>query len=170
MWIFLNAHYRITYNKKCSTHVHVSIDGGFPLLDLLHIACAAMWFESAIEALVPSGRRGNPFCKSNCLDNPNFAGQNLTRAQAMARAMQCQTQSELIGLMCPGEYPDSKYFAWNFTVINKYNTIEFRKGSASVSEDLAFGWIEIAVRFVPDSKTAGYDPDSRNITRQPRQS
>jgi hypothetical protein len=69
--------------------------------------------------------------------------------------MQCEKISDLIELMCPGQFPDSKYWAWNFTAINKYNTIEFRKGSASVSEGLAFGWIEVALRFVLIARRLG---------------
>jgi hypothetical protein len=73
----------------------------------------------------------------------------------MERIIKCTSIAEVITLMCPGQGVEAKYYAWNFTAINKYNTIEFRKGAASVSEGLAFAWIELALRFVLISRQMG---------------
>ena len=100
-------------------------------------------------------RRGIMFCKSNYLGNPNFALQKLTRTQAMRKIMKCTAIPKVITLLCPGQGVEARYYPWKFTAINKYNTIEFRKGSASVSANLAFGWIELALIFVLISMQMG---------------
>ncbi|KAF2721381.1 hypothetical protein K431DRAFT_346457 [Polychaeton citri CBS 116435] len=101
-------------------------------------------FEPAIEAMIPSERRGNEYAKSNWIDNPNFARRNLSRDESMTLIQRCANIRELVVLMHPGDGGFDKMYSWNITYINKsakQGTVEFRRGSASDNASDAFIWM-----------------------------
>ncbi|KAJ9150776.1 hypothetical protein NKR23_g3495 [Pleurostoma richardsiae] len=71
----LRGSFALAPSQHCSTHVHVS-GSPFPLsaFDLAALAKAALYYEPALDALVPAGRRASAayWCQSN-RSNPALA-------------------------------------------------------------------------------------------------
>jgi Putative amidoligase enzyme len=155
-WAFLADHYRVHTNEWCSTHVHVSVSGGYSLRDIKNIAQCALHFEPAVEVLVPAERRYNYYSKGNWINNRNLAGRNLSRIDSIAKIEACENKGQLISLMHPGL---DRYFGWNFWSLNKLNTIEFRKGAGSRNADEALAWAELAMTFVQSAMKSIITPD-----------
>ena len=91
------------------------------------VACAALYFEEAINALVPVNRLGNEYCESFSACNENIRGK--TVAECVAKV---ENLSDIVGavdLMNPGRGND-RYYTWNFTNLRRGRTltIEFRQG------------------------------------------
>ena len=64
-------------SEQCGTHIHVSPNGGWHLEDLIEIAKCVIYFESAINALLPAHRQINNWAASNRDGNINFDGMGL---------------------------------------------------------------------------------------------
>lgn len=60
------------------------------------------------------------------------------------------TVDQVLDAMNPNQ---SKYFGWNSLAIKRYKTIEFRRGSVSLSVDDISMWVELAVSFVKAALT-----------------
>jgi Putative amidoligase enzyme len=144
-WAFLQNEYEITTSTECGTHIHISIRRGFSLADMKKIAQCIMFFEPAIEALLPDERRGNSYMKSNWLDNRKFGLQNKSPRQAIREIGLAQTRQEIVGLMSPDL---DSHFAWNFQTLQRLRTIEFRKGTPSKNAREALMWAEFAMSFI----------------------
>ena len=108
-------------------------------------ARAIIHFEPAFEALMLPKRHGNEYARSNWLDNSQLAYRNLSREQTIDLIETMKTTDEIIDIMNPNQ---SKYFAWNFLSLKTYKTIEFRRGSASLSSNDTFMWVEIVMSFI----------------------
>lgn len=158
MWDFLETNYDVAVNECCGTHVHVSTVGGWTLDTLKNMCHSIIHFEPAIEAILPSDRRGNEYAKSNWVDNPHFARKNLGRKGSMALIQRCTNIRDLVALMHPGEGGFDKMYGWNITYINKSareGTAEFRRGSASTNFSDALMWMEFAMAFVVSAINKG---------------
>ncbi len=160
-WKFLEQHYSITTNDSCATHIHVSLDPNYDLKDLKRLAVAIIHFEPAFEALMPVGRKGNPYCKSNWLENPRLGRAGLSRSESIADIERLLDVYHVIETI---QTSDDKFFAWNFDSLNEHNTIEFRKPPASSSADEALSWAELALNFIQASLRYG---TSRRLKRIP---
>ncbi|OOF90623.1 hypothetical protein ASPCADRAFT_135076 [Aspergillus carbonarius ITEM 5010] len=145
LWTFISQRYLVQGNADCSTHVHISRVEGYSTFDVKRIAQAIIHFEPAFEVLVPPERRGNEYSRSNWLDNPQLAYRKLSREQSIAVIEGMNTTEEIIDIMNPNQ---SKYFGWNFLSLKTYKTIEFRRGSASLSPNDTFMWVELAMSFI----------------------
>ena len=87
-WQNLTRNYEISGNDACSTHIHVSLQPDYCLTDLKQIASSVIYFELAIEALVPEYRRGdedggNEYAKSNWLNSSELAKRGKTRSESI---------------------------------------------------------------------------------------
>ncbi|KUI65228.1 hypothetical protein VM1G_00039 [Cytospora mali] len=138
----------VSADATCSTHVHVSKAEGYTAEQLKKLAQAVIHFEPAFEALVPPERGKNEYARSNWIDNKNFGYQRLSRQESITVLERCTTVREIVDLMNPD---GSKYYGWNFQAIQKYSTVEFRRGAASTSVNDVFSWVELAVSFVKAS-------------------
>lgn len=150
LWSFMSQRYLMHSNADCSTHVHISRVEGYSTSDVKRIAQAIIHFEPAFEALVPSERRGNEYSRSNWLDNPQLAYRKLSREQSIGLIEAMNTTDEIIDIMNPNQ---SKYFGWNFLSLKTYKTIEFRRGTASLSSNDTFMWVELGMSFVQAAMT-----------------
>ena len=155
-WAVLNDHVIVRADEHCSTHVHISVDGEFTLQDVKNIAQCALHFESALEVLVPVGRRLNWYAKSNWIDNLELAGKHLTRAQSIAKIEACVNRGQIIALMNPRLH---RFYGWNFCSLRSLKTIEFRKGAGSNNADEALAWAELAMTFVESSMKQNVTPE-----------
>ncbi|KAF9642848.1 hypothetical protein BDM02DRAFT_3105159, partial [Thelephora ganbajun] len=59
-------------NDSCGTHVHVSPSNNYTLAQVKAVARAVLYFEPAINALVPPHRLDNMWCKTFFPNNVNF--------------------------------------------------------------------------------------------------
>ncbi|KAF9644767.1 hypothetical protein BDM02DRAFT_3121354, partial [Thelephora ganbajun] len=134
-------------NTSCGTHVHVSPSNEYTSAQVKAIARAILYFEPAINALVPSHRLGNPFCKTLFASNRNFAGKNVEQAIAIVDKVDSSHPTLVAELMNPDM---DRYYAWNFTNLhdNDVLTIEFRQGEGVATPVDALAWAEFVVTFV----------------------
>lgn len=146
-WKFLQQHYHLTGDECCSTHVHVSVEGGYSLDEIKRVAQASIHFEPALDALIPPHRRGGncEFTKSSWLDSDHFALESRARLQSVAYIDKITDFHSLLLVMNPDN--DKKY-GWNFHSIKTYYTIEFRKPQASTMVNEVLSWAELAMSFV----------------------
>lgn len=148
-WNFLHRYYEIIKDPTCSTHVHVSIEGGYSLEELKRVASCIIHFEPAFNALVPKSRIENcEWAKSNWIDCPQFAAMGLSRAQAILKINSTNDFEAFSTLMQPRA---KRRYAWNFRTIIKYYTIEFRKPPGSKTAEEALAWAELAMSFIQTS-------------------
>ncbi|THC91275.1 hypothetical protein EYZ11_009252 [Aspergillus tanneri] len=153
------------FARQCAMSYNSSVPSPYPRMHSLvqaHKSLAIIHFEPAFEALVPPERRGNEYSRSNWLDNPQLGYQNLSRDQSIELIESRNTTDEIIGIMNPNQ---SKYFGWNFLPLKTFRTIEFRRGSASLSANDAFTWVELAMSFI---QAAMIQPSSQQLLRYPR--
>ncbi|KAL2131086.1 hypothetical protein VTI74DRAFT_5560 [Chaetomium olivicolor] len=81
----LTTHFRIHSAPSCSSHIHISRTPPLSPLETASLAKATLYFESALNALMPPVRRKRDsyWAKSNrCVDNPALAGLSLSQCLA----------------------------------------------------------------------------------------
>jgi hypothetical protein len=134
-------------NSSCGTHVHVSPSDKFDVKQVKAVACAALYFEEVINALVPVNRLGNEYCKSFSACNENFRGK--TVAECIAEVENLSDIISVVNLMNPGRGND-RYYTWNFTNLQQGGTltIEFGQGPGVITASSALMWAEFVVTFV----------------------
>ncbi len=166
-------------SSHCSTHVHIS---GTPTPlspeELTALAKAALYFEPALDALVPSARRGSEayWCQSNhdsqALKNYDLADcfavldGSSSSTRAVVEAMNLAPASSAYG-RAHGKKHDfvrGKVYKWDFTgMLSKaaggtgLGTVEFRQAPGSLSYDDANGWVTLALSFVATATGNGFD-------------
>ncbi|KAK4106893.1 hypothetical protein N658DRAFT_555660 [Parathielavia hyrcaniae] len=124
MWEFSQSTCTVSEDASCSTHVHLSLAGGFSLVQLKRLAQAIIYFEPAVEALIPADRRANEYARSNWIENKHLAYKNLSRGQSVELIEACRTERD---------------------------TVEFRRGAASSTARDVFKWVEFALAFLQAS-------------------
>ncbi|KAF9644773.1 hypothetical protein BDM02DRAFT_3190303 [Thelephora ganbajun] len=138
-------------NDSCGTHVHVSPSNEYTSAQIKAVARAAIYFEPAINALVPSHRLGNEFCKTFFASNEHFKDKTVEQAIAMVDGVG-ETHKAIIELMNPpGRLSEpNRFYAWNFAnlVDNGILTIEFRQAEGVTTPDGALAWAEFVVTFI----------------------
>lgn len=149
VWKFLHKHYCVEGRWTCGTHIHISLDPFYSLQDLKRIAQAVIHFETALEALVPSERRGNCYAMSNWLNSLELAQKNRSRPESIAYIETRMNRDQLIATMCGND----RDFCWNFrSLLNSdKRTIEFRKPPVSTTAKEALAWAEFAICFIQAS-------------------
>ena len=97
LWDIFNSLCLIQTNKTCGTHVHISPAAGFESPSAKSIARAILYFESAINGLVPADRRNNEYRKSLRGNGLKFKGKTTQKCIAVVDA--CSTLDDLIDAM-----------------------------------------------------------------------
>ncbi|KAF9644758.1 hypothetical protein BDM02DRAFT_3121338 [Thelephora ganbajun] len=151
VWNRIGALCVVATNESCGTHVHVSPSNEYTSAQIKDVARAALYFEPAINALVPPLRRNNEFCKNFLASNKHFTGKTVEQAIAMVDGVD-DSRKAIIELMNPPDRltePD-RYYTWNFTnlVAGGFMTIEFRQGEGVITPAGALAWAEFVVTFV----------------------
>jgi hypothetical protein len=148
-WGYLDKHYRILGDDRCSTHIHVSMIPNYNLANLKQIASTIIHFEEAFEALMPDHRRGNGFAASNWLCSPYLRRQGKNRLQSIEAIRKANDEVEVFRLI---QGLDSHDFCWNFlNVFGDKGTIEFRQPPASLKVADVLGWAELVMNFIQAS-------------------
>ena len=144
VWEVIQAACIVETNTWCGTHVHVSPDNEYTFDQVKSVARAVLYFESALNALVPADRLKSRFCKSFHASNPSFTGKSMQQCIALVDA--AKDTVAVIELM---NNPD-RCFIWNFQNLwyGRPLTIEFRQGPGVISSTDALAWAEYAVTFI----------------------
>lgn len=169
VWNFLESQFAVTVPNRdtpgntdgisTSTHVHLSVPGGFTLPQIKRLAQAVIHFECAVEVLMPAHRRGNEYAKSNWIDNLLLRGNS--RDKCMLQVEDCISIGEVIARINPGR---DRYFGVNFMALGKYKTVEFRRGAGSSNVDEVFQWVEFALTFLQASMALSTVSDFHNFS------
>ncbi len=175
----LRSSFTLASSSHCSTHVHVS---GTPAPlsseELAALAKATLYFEPALDALVPSGRRDSAayWCQSNHA-NPSLKDYALTDCFAILDHSSSSTRAVVESVnLCPAssaygrahgkkhDFIRGKVYKWDFTgMLSKaaggtgLGTIEFRQPPGSLSSADASGWVTLALAFVTAVTTDGFE-------------
>ncbi|KAF7511683.1 hypothetical protein GJ744_003846 [Endocarpon pusillum] len=144
-WKYLQDQYHITTNRRCSTHIHLSLDPFYTTPEIKRIAQACIYFEPAFEAIVPPVRRFNAYAKSNWLDSPTVAREDRSRSELIA-AIEGAVQVDVIARLM--QYRGDREYAWNFWALFRRRTIEFRKPPACTRPEEVLAWAELALSFI----------------------
>ncbi|KAK0703909.1 putative amidoligase [Lasiosphaeria miniovina] len=174
----LRASFTLTASPHCSTHVHVSRAGArgpLSATDLAALAKAALYYEPALDVLVPAGRRGTAayWCQSNRA-NPALAGRGLAECLAVVDAVSGDARAvvEAVNLFPAGsaygrahgklkDFVRGKVYKWDFTGMlqggggGARGTVEFRQAPGSLVADDAAAWVTLAVAFVVGATAVG---------------
>ncbi|CAJ2506605.1 Uu.00g077910.m01.CDS01 [Anthostomella pinea] len=156
----LKAGFTISPSSNCSTHVHVSTSPPMHAVDLAAIAKSILYFEPAIDTLLPSSRASSYWCQSN---HANPALKSLSTAQCFEYIEYCPDVSSIVRTMClfsaksaygraNGYTEDFVHgvYKWDFSglEVGGIGTLEFRQAPGSRSAEDVATWVELAVCFV----------------------
>lgn len=144
-WKYLQDQCHITTNRRCSTHIHLSLDPFYTIPEIKRIAQACIYFEPAFEAIMPPVRRFNPYAKSNWLDSPTLARGDTSRSELIA-AIEGEVQADVIARLM--QHREDREYAWNFWSLFRRRTIEFRKPPACTKPEEVLAWAELALSFI----------------------
>ncbi|KAK0637450.1 putative amidoligase enzyme-domain-containing protein [Bombardia bombarda] len=171
----LSTSFRIVHSEDCSTHVHISATPTpFSAADLAALGKCALFYEHALDLLVPPNRRGgNHWCQSNrvsasfnerslgdCLgmldlvvQSPSGSGDPGKKAvDKVVGYMNHVSPMSRTGIIHGKKknFVHGKIYKWDFSrmVGGGQGTIEFRQPSGSLCADDATAWVELALAFV----------------------
>ena len=99
LWDVLDACAIIETTQSCGTHVHISTLETWELSTLKNFARPIVYFEGAINVLLPKKRKQNMWAASNRVDNTNLKDRSLTEIFTLIDAQ--TTVAEIIVLMNP---------------------------------------------------------------------
>ncbi|KAF2745040.1 hypothetical protein M011DRAFT_155896 [Sporormia fimetaria CBS 119925] len=155
-WNVLQRSYRLSLNGDCATHISISPCGHRKWLldDVKRITKTVLYFERAVDAIVPLDRRISVFCKSN------KHREDVSLAWLFDLIDKAGSIQEVVWVMngSPTDMKTWKNFRWNFCPLLNFGpgAIEFRQAPSSVGgvNSTAF-WINFAVAFVQGALTLG---------------
>lgn len=154
-WEGMRKVFKLTANKSCGSHVHVTPESkNFSLEELKKVAFAIITREQFVRALLPSGRNHNVYCRPNTkvsleLRNLFQNGKDTAAFQQIRlRIMDCTTKAQLLTLM-QGTTRAGRYAIWNFkNVLDRAKTIEFRGGPHLKGPVRTNWWVVFVLAFI----------------------
>lgn len=159
-WEYLLQHYHVAPNPVIGSQIDIMLAPSYTLSDLRQIASSAIYFEPAIEALLPGhGHRHPdtqgpriPHARSNWLDSPFLARRGKSRAQSIA-AIEIAPDKEAVIRLMTGPRSEAnpwlnRSYAWIFSDLFNNNMIGFRKPPTSSSANDVLNWAEFLITFV----------------------
>lgn len=147
-WTVVGSACEISTSDECGTHVHVSPINDENMWDmdaLKNICVCILYFEGAIDVMLPEERLGNAFAMSHRMDNFTFV--ELTMDECFDLIHEQQTVQDIVILMAN---ENQKNFGWNFLNLTEdFNrTIEFRRAPGVTDVEDAMAWVEFAITFL----------------------
>jgi tetratricopeptide (TPR) repeat protein len=140
-WTYLNRKYHVKTYFRCL--ITINLGRGWTLAELKRMAQAVIYFESALEVLMPH-YLGALDCKRLWRDNPRLA--NLSRSQALAHVGNISTISEFAELTQPAVESEDHFFSV-FEIERSTENLELLYPGAPTAA-AAIGRIESALSFV----------------------
>lgn len=149
MWKYLLDNCQISGAglPTCDTHISVCTRPPFTLNEANLVAQAALYFETAIDALLPQ-RNGSIRAKSNWVHATRFAPAERSRLESM-EFVQPNPYMFVFGALMGSNYPLDDNFAWNFQEFgDDYERVQFRKPGLSKGSEYGLGWAEFTMAFL----------------------
>lgn len=169
----LHSAYVLTPSPHCSTHIHISgAPAALSPTELGALAKSALYYEPALDLLVPGPRRGSAayWCQSNRASPPLRERHSLPdclaavelSAMAAAGAVNPRPVVEAMNLFPAAsaygrahgrsrDFVRGKVYKWDFSrmlTASAAATVEFRQPPGSVAAEEAAAWVTLAVAFV----------------------
>ncbi|KAF2749892.1 hypothetical protein M011DRAFT_456630 [Sporormia fimetaria CBS 119925] len=161
VWSVLANSFSTSSTNQCSTHVHFSPRGApWTLSQIQSIAKSVLYYERAIDSIMPFERRTNAWARSN-RHNVLFLKEDM--ATLFHWIDSCTSLSQVAFYMCAFD-KDSDYgrmdkatehfphfvFRWNFTplVEGTTGTIEFRQPPGSFKASDTKTWVNFGAAFI----------------------
>jgi hypothetical protein len=119
------------------------------------VASSWLWFERAVEVLVPHHRRTSSYCRSHCRNSA--ALNNLTISQALAAIDACQSIDGVVTTMT-GHGNGRRLYSLNLVnlvIPERPSTLEFRRAPATVEAEEISAWCELIMSFVLSALRVG---------------
>lgn len=140
----------LTINPSCAFHVHIRRIGGWTVSYLLSLCHAILYFENAVQALLPAERRRNFWARSNNWDNSRLRMASIQQIEQLLQ--NCHSTAEIASLMNDGH---DRYYAWNFQnlLADRSDTVEFRSPPAADNAAKCIPWVEFVASFVTAALT-----------------
>jgi hypothetical protein len=144
----------VTDNDSCGMHVHVSQgEGKWELKDLQAMSCSIIYFEWAIDVLLPMARRDTSAASRNSWVSTSLEEKSLTEYWDCISG--CKTTDNLIQV----KSNSFNYSAWECCPLlsfrggrcNAKQTIEFRRAPWITRADEYLAWVEFVVAFIHTS-------------------
>ena len=176
----LQGSFSLASSSHCSTHVHISgTPAPLSAAELAALAKAVLYFEPALDALVPPSRRASTayWCQSNRA-NPALKDYRLRECFALvdhaAASSSTRAVVETVNLFPASsaygrahgkkhDFVRGKVYKWDFTGMlaksaggTGLGTVEFRQPPGSLCLDEAAGWVTLALTFVAGVTSAGF--------------
>ncbi|KAI1339382.1 putative amidoligase enzyme-domain-containing protein [Xylariaceae sp. FL0016] len=157
----LKAGFTISPSPNCGTHIHLSTSPPLSASQLAAVSKAMLFFEPALDNLLPSPRANSYWCQSNranpslktlstpqCFDQLDYAAVDVP---SIVRAM-CVFPAKSAYGRANGFTEDFVHgvYKWDLSPLlpGGLGTIEFRQAPGSRSAEDARTWVELAVAFV----------------------
>ncbi|KXX73994.1 hypothetical protein MMYC01_209014 [Madurella mycetomatis] len=167
----LHKHFLVSPSPKCATHIHVSglpvpLSGG----ELAGLAKMALYFERAVDLLVPADRRGAKHWCQSSRASPTLLGLSLSECLAAldGAAVAVAPVVEAMNLVSPAspagrsfrrtaDFVHGKVYKWNFTGMlpGGSGTVEFRQPAGCVAAGDAAAWVRFTLAFVVGAMNQG---------------
>ncbi|ORY63276.1 putative amidoligase enzyme-domain-containing protein [Pseudomassariella vexata] len=156
----LKSSFTLSASANTSTHIHLSTSPTLSATQLSAIAKSILYFEPALDALLPASRASSYWCQSN---RANPVLKSLSMAQCFEYLDYCSDPIDVVRTMCL--YPASSAYGrangytedfihgvykWDFSNLayeGSTGTLEFRQCPGSRSADEVRTWVELAVAF-----------------------
>jgi hypothetical protein len=184
----LRSSFTVTTSSNTSTHIHVSTLPALPPEYLAALSKAILYFEPAMDGLLPAARASSYWCQSNhdstmlkslslnqCFEYLDYCGD----ATSVARTM-CLFSARSTYGRANGYTEDFVHgvYKWDFSRLvdptsclvsntSPSGTLEFRQCPGSTSADEARTWLVLAVGFVAGAiDTAGTIKPGAQVTME----
>ncbi|KAI8625623.1 putative amidoligase enzyme-domain-containing protein [Xylariaceae sp. FL1651] len=189
----LKTYFTVTPSAHCSTHVHLSTSPPLQPVHLSSIAKAVLYFEPALDSLLPPDRATSYWCQSNRTNpvlKPLSLAQCFEYLDACAYPPQGAGTHDVVRAMClfparsaygraHGFTEDFVHgvYKWDFSGLilpheggQGKGTLEFRQAPGSRSAEDVRTWVELAVAFAAgavDVSADGYVTDTGGVGLDP---
>ncbi|KAI0006390.1 putative amidoligase enzyme-domain-containing protein [Xylariaceae sp. FL0662B] len=177
----LRKHFVLTPSPHCSTHVHISTVPPLTAPQLVSVAKSILYFEPALDALLPVDRASSYWCQSNRASTPLKALPSLSHCFAYLDNICSSDTDAVVRAMCL--FPASSAYGrahghtrdfvhgvwkWDFSGLlshpssspsssspsHRARTLEFRQPPGSLTAADATAWVELGVAFVAGAVVA----------------
>ncbi|KAH8898937.1 hypothetical protein GQ53DRAFT_635257 [Thozetella sp. PMI_491] len=176
----LESSFTITQSSACSTHVHISAAPDLlSAPELATLGKAVLYYEEALDQLVPTGRRGSTayWCQSNranpalkhledlsaCFDRIDQAAATSLEKDKMLPVIEALNLFPAASAYGKShgktrDFVRGKVYKWNFSGMlpgQGLGTVEYRQAPGSITADQAAGWVTLMATFVAGAISLG---------------
>lgn len=147
VWNYIQANRSIGIDEYVGTSIHISMDPKFTLQEVRRIAQAGIFFEPAVEALIPQLEDGGLNYASNWVQSWDLAPSGRSRLDSIDFIEASASLDAVASLMQRNSPPGS--FTWAFKQLTQpQERIEFHRSPPCHNADEAIRYPEFTMCFV----------------------